>query len=258
MAGYGAPRTINAGRPRPRRLAPDRPWARTGPAAVHAQPAVGVPPATQAPWVQPPIPAGAYNPIRDIELAAGKRGLSNTLEDIGTRGVRGEQGYLIGKEGIEREKAEQADNHAKALAALQQSYQRLGVRQGEQANTAGVLRGGALLQAAAKRATNEGKTRDEQNQAAQRTQEGLQRQLGQLTTARQQEGEDLTTQGSRAEREQAQFGIDTTTLEGREAAENGYIAPQAPNALAAAHRAPPRRPGGGGAKALARLRRRRW
>lgn len=178
-------------------------------------------------WIPPQVSAtvGSYNPLLDIELNAGKRGLSNTLEDLGTKNVRGEQGYLLGKGEVERQQAQQGQEHAKALAALLQNYERLGSRQKEQANTAGVLRGGALAQAAAKRAANEGKAKEPIEEGYARSQESDQRALAKLALGRQQEVEDIGTQGSRAEREQNQYGIDTRTVEGTEAANYGYLDP---------------------------------
>jgi hypothetical protein len=184
--------------------------------------------AHQAPWTPPPIPAGAYNPIRDIELQAGKRGVANTLEDLGTKNVRGEGNFLLGQSDIERQRNEQTTERDKALSNIAESFKRLGVRQTEQANGAGLLRGGALLQSAAKRAANQGKATDQVQQTYARQQEADTRALARLALARQQESEDIGTQGSRAEREQGQFGIDTQTLEAREAAENGYESPVGP------------------------------
>lgn len=188
----------------------------------------GTPSQTPNGWQPPPIPVGAYNPIRDIELQAGKRGVANTLEDLGTKNARGEGNFLLGQSDIQRQQGEQTAERDKALANIGDSFKRLGVRQEEQANGAGLLRGGALLQSAAKRAANQGKATDQVNQTYSRQQEASVRQLARLALARQQEGEDIGTQGSRAEREQGQFGIDTQTLEAREAAENGYESPVGP------------------------------
>lgn len=206
--------------------------AAVGSATRAARLGVGAATGEAAPaWTPPPIPAGAYNPIRDIELNAGKRGTQNTVEDLGTKESRGQASYLLGVEGVKRQEAEQAQGRSEALASLQRSYQRLGVRQTEQAREAGVLRGGAVLQSAAKRTANEGIAKAPIETSFQRQQEGDQRSLGQLALSRQQEAEDDTTGIGRAEREQSQFGVDTQTLEGREAAENGYVAPSGPAKL---------------------------
>lgn len=226
MAGWGGRRTL--GSPQPPRVIGSRPQP-GGPIRQRRAPSQpGVAPVYHpgdAPWQPPPIPAGAYNPIRDIELAAGKRGVGNTLEDIATRSARDESNLLLSEGDVHRQEDQQTQDRDRALAQIAQSFTRLGVRQGEQANTAGVLRGGALLQSAAKRAGNEVRAREPVQTNYARQIEADQRQLGQLVLQRQRDAEDLGTQGSRAEREQGQFGIDTETLKGREAAENGYYSP---------------------------------
>lgn len=233
---FGARRTLGY---QPPRVVSQHPQLVTGSGRVATRTRAPIAAAAPAgPWTPPPIPVGAYNPIRDIEEQAGKRGLSNTLEDLGTREQRGDVNFGLGESEIERERGEQTTARDKALASLKQSYQRLGTRQEEQANGAGVLRGGALLQAAGKRAANEGKQVETTQQGYQTEMQADDRSLSKLALARQQEGEDNTTQGSRAEREQDQFGIDTQTLEAREAAENGYVSPTAPAITRAAARPP--------------------
>lgn len=176
-------------------------------------------------WTPPPIPTGAYNPIRDIELNAGKRGASNTIEDLGTKGERGEYDFLNSEGEIKRAEGEQQSDHDQQIAAIQTAFKRLASRQTEGANAAGVLRGGALAQSAAKRAANEGKQREPVDQTLSRALAGDQRALGQLALTHTREIEDQATERTRAEREQAQFGIDTQTLEAREASEAGYTSP---------------------------------
>lgn len=185
------------------------------------------PPGGTGAWTPqtPIIPSAAYNPTLDIELAAGKRGLGNTLEDLLTAGSRGDAGYALSTGEVERQRGEQTSEHTRALAALAQQYQRLGGRQTEQANAAGVSRGGALLQAAMKRKANEGKAREPLDINYQNAIAGDNRSLARLALAHQQEGEDHATAGARAEREQGQFGIDTRTVEAREATNNGYLDP---------------------------------
>lgn len=178
-------------------------------------------------WIPPApvIPAGAYNPALDIELAAGKRGTANTIEDLLTKNTRGENNFVTDESEVHRQEGEQGAEHSRALAALSQGYARLAGRQREQANGAGVARGGALQEAAAKRTANEGRAQAPINTTYANQQAGDQRSLGRLALARQQEAEDIASSTSRAEREQNQFGIDTRTVEGREASNNGYIDP---------------------------------
>lgn len=179
-----------------------------------------------APFVQPPIPTGFYDPIRDIELAAGKKNAENTVEDIGTQRIRGGEDFTHGEE-------ELGEGEQTSLGLIKQATERLAGKQAEQENATGTLYGGARLAAAAARAGNETKEREP-------VVKGYETALGKLVTAHGREGEDLGTKEHRTEHEQEQFGIDTQTLEGREAANNGYIAPSAPPALKAALAAPPR------------------
>lgn len=171
----------------------------------------------------PPVPAAAYNPTLDIELEAGKRGTANTIEDLLTKRARGDAGFAIDQGELQRQEGEQAGAHDRALKAIAQGFQRLGVRQTEGANAAGELRGGALLQAAQKRAANEAQARQPVDISYAQQQDANRRTLARLALAHQQEGEDTSTGIGRAEREQTQFGIDTKKVENREATNNGYL-----------------------------------
>lgn len=205
-------------------------FARTGAAtlasqaAARRQPGYQLPPANGAyqPYY-PVVPSAAYNPSLDIELAAGKRGTANTLEDLATKNTRGAQGFALDQAEVAREEGEQTTAHDRALASIAQGFTRLAGRQAEGANAAGVGRGSALAQAATKRAANQSLANAPVNQAFHVQQEGDQRSLARLALARQQEAEDISTQGARAEREQNQFGIDTHTVENREATNNGFL-----------------------------------
>lgn len=197
----------------------------TGGVKQSARPAASYPTAGDLGWQPPPIPAGAYNPIRDIELNNGKTTLGNTLEDLLTKQTRASSDTSLSEEGIGTREKEEGENHDEALKAIADSFKKLSVRQGEQARTAGVTRGGALLQAAAKRAANETKTREPVDQTFTREQATDQTARGQLALKAQREAEDVGRESARAEREQGQFGIDTKTLEAREASDNGYVSP---------------------------------
>lgn len=121
-----------------------------------------------------PIPPGLYSPTRDVELVGGKaqyqqqrskaeRESGYAEDDFGINQAK--LGYQkgTGLEDIGTERTRQNEAAQKTLAQLAESYKKLGVSQEGQANKAGVLQGGALLQAAAKRAANEGKGRAETN-----------------------------------------------------------------------------------------------
>lgn len=232
MAAWGARSPLLIPRRRPPVVVSSRTQARsTGNVAAPVAPSLApraqaAYPSAQALGFQPPpIPTGAYNPIRDIELNAGKRGLSNTLEELLTKNTRGQSDYLLGEGDLSNRETEEGQNHDQALSQIADSFRKLSVRQGEQANASGLTRGGALLQAAAKRAANEAKTRQPVDQSYTRQQGADQKARGQLALQRQRESEDIASASARAEREQGQFGVDTQTLEAREASDNGYTSP---------------------------------
>lgn len=187
-----------------------------------------------APWSPPPIPPGFYNPLRDIEAGEGKRGTFQAIEDIGTQRTRGNEDFTSSIEdvGQQRTKAQQAA--ATALGQIQASFNRLAQRQGEQGNERGTIYGGALLAAAAKRASNQ-----------QGSNAGVQRGLdAQLATLKQREEgltlnhqrslEDLNTRQQRGEINEAEYEKGIQTLKNTEAAAAGYVAPTGPPKAAAA------------------------
>lgn len=229
MAAWGARSPLLIPRRKPPTVVSSSAQPQSGSAAaaprVAAAPAASPLSAQDLGWQPPPIPTGAYNPIRDIELNAGKRGLDNTLEELLTKDTRGQSNLLLNEGDIATRETQEGQNHDQALAAIASSFKKLGVRQGEQARSAGVTRGGALLQSAAKRAANETKTREPVDQTYTRQQAADQTNRAQLILNRQREAEDDANATARAEREQAQFGVDTQTLEGREASDNGYTSP---------------------------------
>lgn len=163
-----------------------------------------------------PIPAGFYDPTRDIELASGKREGFNTIEDIGTRRLRGENDYTTAV-------GQSQQNEQSALGEIQRAYQRLAGRQAEQQNASGTLYGGSALAAASARGANQQLGEAPVKLAAEREQ-------GRLGLGHQREGEDLGTQQGRTESAMEQFGIDTNTLKTAEAIKNGYAAPGAAEA----------------------------
>jgi hypothetical protein len=184
--------------------------------------------ALAAPAGVPPIPPDFYNPERQVALEQGQEQGRQTLEDIGTKRTRGESDYTLGVGETNREIGERDEGRQRALAQLQQSYARLGGQQEEQANSAGVLRGGALLQAAAARAANQGKANEGVNREADTAIAALRRHLGDLALTHQREGEDLTQGEGRTEQGLEQLGLRTGRLETSEAVANGYVAPSGP------------------------------
>jgi hypothetical protein len=141
-------------------------------------------------------PVGYYDPNLDAQERAAGRGLTDLILDADRAGERGQSDYLLakgdinrqgdeglfdldtshrqGKEdfGLERSDitrgAEQGladllsartrgeEDHRRATEGLVRNYGILGSQQGQAARAAGVASGGALSQAAAKRAANQG------------------------------------------------------------------------------------------------------
>lgn len=184
--------------------------------------------ATWSPWSPQPIPTNWYDPSRDIEAAAGKRGAEDKLNELGRNRGYAESDFTEGQEKIGRERAYQNQDYQNALKTLAESFKRLGVRQAESANAAGVYSGGALLQAAAKRSANEALRKQPLEQAHARQEEADNLGLAQLVQAHQRTLEGLGSQQEVTERENAQSQIDANYLKGQEAARAGYIAPVKP------------------------------
>lgn len=243
---FGGRTTLTA--PRRQGPAPPRvgPWARVGPAAAPAAPAGGAPA-----WTPPPLPTGYYNPSRTIETEESQRGLGQLEGEVGTQRARDKTDYYDQSAGLDRQAQQQQSDYQRAQAQLRQSFQRLGTKQEEGANVAGALQSGALLQAAAKRAANEGQQRDVQNVNYGRQVDAnkLARAQLDLTGAPPDAAnplggrnfQDLTTKLTNAQANNTFFGYSQSKLAGQEAAERGYPAPTAPAAAAAAQhgRTPP-------------------
>jgi hypothetical protein len=116
------------------------------------------------PWGTPP--RDRYDPALDATVAAGERGLGDFVTDAGTGNRRDLEDYGFGKGDLERtqqrgladigtQRGYATEDHSRAIQMLQRSYQQLGSQQGQQARVMGVSGGGALLQAARKRAENQ-------------------------------------------------------------------------------------------------------
>jgi hypothetical protein len=199
-----------------------------------------------SPWVPPPLPSGSYNPQRDIEIEESQRGLGQLEGEIGTARSRDSADFATAASEIGRREAQQQQDYSRAKELLGQSYQRLGVRQQEGANRAGVLTGGALLQAAAKRAVNQGTEQRAADTNYNRSREADSLELAKLIReaappdATNPEGgrqfQDLLTKVTNAQANNAFFQKSEHALEGQEAAEHGYVAPTAPAAKASGPR----------------------
>lgn len=246
MAGYP-----NAARARKRRYT--GPFSRAGVSSSAGFPT------SQAfePYQAPPIPTGSYDPAIDAQVDATNRGYGDTRDDAATGRTRLTTDYGLGRDAILRAQtrgtedlatatSREDQNYNRTLELLQRSYGRLAGRQTETINAAGVLKGGAMLQAAAKRAANQAQDRqgidtthtravEDAARAGTRLGEDTNLQLGALALqgappdANNPLGgrafQDLNTSTTRAGREAGIFRLDAQNVKAFQAAQAGYVPP---------------------------------
>lgn len=110
-------------------------------------------------------PPDRYDPALDFQLAAGERGLGDTVTDAATAGRRGVEDYGFQRGDLERtqsrglediglQKGWAGEDHQRAIDMLTRNYGNLATQQGGQARLMGASGGGALLQAQRKRTSN--------------------------------------------------------------------------------------------------------
>lgn len=228
-------------------------------------------------------PAGSYDPSLDSQLAAARRGLADLQGQIGTQGARDTTDYAsqvsrlqqqqgFNSEDLQRQLGRgQADlglartrgteDYDRNVQMLTRQYEQLGRRQLQGANQAGVLRGGALLQAAAKRGQNQAidrqpmdtnyqrfladntlsgqRLQEDYNTQSARNATNSDYQMGQLALDLSPPDEnnplggrryqDRTTQLTQAQREQAFFGQDVQNQKIFQASGSGWDPPQRPS-----------------------------
>jgi hypothetical protein len=192
------------------------------------------------PRVQTSPPPGSYDPAIDAQVGQTQRGLADLLVDYtrdygepGTAlGGRAGEDYGLGVAGVERDygrsiadlmrnRGRAGEDYGQQIAGLQRSFAQLGSQQTQAARAAGVQRGGALAQALAKRNANQAIARQPLDTSFARFNEdsaldegrlGENRgvALGGLRTGLLRGTEDAATQLARAQRENAQFGLDAT------------------------------------------------
>jgi hypothetical protein len=233
---------------------------------------------TFTPYRPPTPPAGSYDPSLDAQLAAARRGLGDLQQQIGTQTSRDVTDYATEQEAINRQSGYNREDLGRQLSRGQadlglargrgtEDYNRnveMLTRQytqlGQGANQAGVIRGGALLQAAAKRSENQAIEKQpldtnyqrflaDNTQAGTRLQEDYDTQsargaeatttqLGQLALNYAPPDENNPLGGRRfqdrntdlvtAQREQAFFGQDVGNTKAFQAGASGWDPPQRP------------------------------
>jgi hypothetical protein len=196
----------------------------------------------------------------DSQEAAARRGLSDLQNQIGTQQARDVTDYALSQgqvqqqagwnqQDLSQQRARGGEDYQRNVQMLTRRYGQLGQQQLQGANNAGVIRGGALLQSAAKRAENMALDRqpldtnyqrflaDNSTQQA-RSQAGVTDRLGRLALdyappdASNPLGgrryQDRTTQLTQAQRELAFFGQDIGNQRAFQAAGSGWDPGQGP------------------------------
>lgn len=202
---------------------------------------------TFKPWKAPPVPTNLYDPAIDAQVGQSDRGYLDTQLDTGLANQRAQTDYGIGMAGLSTglgrtttdlatAREQQTQDYNRNVMLLARSYTNLANRQKQQQNGAGVLDGGAVAQAALKRAANqalEQQPMDTQNarfladnsQQLSRAQEDNAVQVAGLGLGLQRGQEDRELGLTRAGREHSQFGLDAEKQRQFQGAQNGYIAP---------------------------------
>lgn len=176
-----------------------------------------------------------------MEVEQGARGLGQLEDQAATSRSRNISDYYNARGALETAGQQEGQDFSTQQANLQRAYAALAGKQGERAGQYGVLHGGALLQAAAKRAGNEGRESAANQTAHQRRVDELTRRMAQLdlTSAPPDEAnplggrefQDLASHVSTAQSNQAFYEAGQHRLEGTEAAKAGYELP--PSVVAA-------------------------
>lgn len=227
------------------------------------------------PWSSSP-PSGTYDPSLDAAAAAANRGYGDLQSDVTTQNQRDTVDYGLSRDELIRQGMQteadrqlaysregqdygqtvsrEGEKYDRNIAMLKRAYAVKGNAQGQQANAYGVLSGGALLQAASKRAANQAldqqpidtnhtrtladaetaHTRYQADSATQqqRTSDATQLALGKLALQMAppdasnplggRSFQDRTTQLTRGGRENTQFGIDTEAQKAFQAGGMGW------------------------------------
>lgn len=213
----------------------------------------GKPPPKPSPWTPftPAItpPPGSYDPSLDSQLAAGNRGLVDLGVDTDKANERTTTDWLTAQGRLEgarsrgladllRERTWTGQDFARRRDDLQRNYTQLGRRQAEQQRAAGT-EGGAYAASRAKREENQGRDTAQIDQAQnrfnedittrkQRFTQGIDEQLGDLSSGYRRTGEDRGLGLARAQREQGFFGLDVDQAKWYQAKQTGYTPPSPP------------------------------
>lgn len=178
-----------------------------------------------APWTpfSPAAPApGSYDPALDATVGQSNRGFSDFQNATALSDSRALQDYGINKNDVNQSRTRSFENLDMQMAALGRRYKSLGNSQLQRASQAGVISGGAILQAAAKRQANQ--ALDQQPIALNRTRvnEDANASLAKLALGYDRGVTDRGTALGIAQRENTQLGLDTQQSRDFQAAQGGW------------------------------------
>jgi hypothetical protein len=170
-------------------------------------------------------PAGTYDPALDAARRAATRGYGDVKQDTRLAGTRAAEDFQFGQDDVNRSYDRTKADYGSNVAMLQRQYDILAGRQQEQANVSGVIGGGALLEAATKRAANQAIDRAPLDTGFQRAGEDRGLAIERLGVGFQRGVTDRGTALSRAGREDRAFGLDTAAQRLYQATQSGWVPP---------------------------------
>jgi hypothetical protein len=175
---------------------------------------------------RPPLPpAGSYNPDLDAARAAAGRGILDTRQDTELGLARAGQDYGLGVEDLNRGLADRKFDYTRNTQALQRSFNILAGRQAQAQRQMGVSGGGAVLQAAAKRKTNQHFAQQGLDDSLARARRDTGIGIGRLGLGYNRQVTDFGMGLSRAERENSQYGLDLNAQRYFQAAQSNWEPP---------------------------------
>jgi hypothetical protein len=175
---------------------------------------------------QPPKPTGYFDPALEAQRRAAGRGYRDTRQDTALAGTRAAVDLGFAYDDLNRRRSDYEDDYGRNVGLLTKNYTDLGTQQDERANAYGVVPGGgAALQSAAKRATNQASDRAGLDLNRSQFLAGVKDQEGQLDVNYGRGVDDRVLSLSRAGRENTLFGADIGAQEAWQAAQAGYFAP---------------------------------
>jgi hypothetical protein len=163
--------------------------------------------------------------VLDAQRDAATRGYGDVKADTALAGTRAAADYQFGQDDVNRQTGRYEEDYRTQTDMLKRQYDLLAGRQQDQAAGANVLGGGAVLQAAAKRAANQALQQKQLDLGLARAHDDRDVGLGKLSVDFNRGLADRTTGLTRAGREDTAFGLDTAAQRAYQAAGMGYVPP---------------------------------